>query len=61
MDNQSLSSNNGCLSLAVPGLGLSPGAIAGIVVAVVLLLTAAVAAVFIYCKWRARRKSEYYL
>ncbi len=60
MDNQSLSSNNECLSLAVPGLGLSPHARAGIV-AVVPLLTAPVVAVFIYCKWRARRKSEYYL
>lgn len=36
--------------------GLSPGAIAGIVVVAVLSLIAAVAAVFIYRKCRARRK-----
>ncbi len=50
----SLSSNNFCLSLAVPDSDVSSGAVAGIVVAVVLLVAAAAVAVGVfYC----RRKS----
>jgi len=44
MDYQSISSNNVCFSSSVPGSGLSPGAVAGICVSVLLLVSAVVGA-----------------
>jgi len=51
-----------CLSVDVPDSGLSPGAVVGICVGVVLLLlllAASVTAAVIF--WKRRSKGEYYL
>jgi len=44
MDYQSISSNNVCFSVDVPGSGLSSAAVAGICVGVVLLVSVVVGA-----------------
>jgi len=44
MDYRSISSNNVCFSVDVPGSALSPGAVAGICVSVLLLVSVVVGA-----------------
>ncbi len=56
MDYHSFSCNNDCLSLAVPDLGLSSAAKAGIVV-VVLLVVLPVIAGLIFCRRRIYKQA----